>query len=523
MTVPPQHLAALDLGTNSFHLLIARVLPDGTFDVITREKEMVRLGHGGGEMKDISADAMERGLAALGRMRKLADRHGATITAVATSAVREAENAQEFIGRARDEAGIEVEVISGVEEGRLIHLGVLQALPIFDQRTLLVDVGGGSTEILVVHQGRELAVRSFKLGAVRLTDRFFPGTSLHPAAVDACRSYIRSALAVFRREVASLGFEGAAASSGTAESVARMVHAARDNTSPRTFNSFRWTAKEHATVVDRLVRARSLAARREIAGLDASRADIILAGALILEGVLSSFGARGYTFSDYALREGALLDAIQRRRSEREGSDLHHLRDVARRSVRQLADRCDDDPHHSAHVAMLAGEIFDQTRSVHGLGPEHRDYLEAAALLANVGLVISHSKHHLHSYYVIRNSELVGFTDREIELIALVARYHRKSEPKASHVDYGVLPSHDQRVVRILAGILRVAIGLDRSHDGRVQHVRVSTTPKRLDVELEGHSGLDLSLELYAAGERSGLLAGEFGRDVRFVTATADT
>jgi exopolyphosphatase/guanosine-5'-triphosphate,3'-diphosphate pyrophosphatase len=467
-------------------------------------------------MKNLSPEAIERGLSALQRMRKLADRHGAEITAVATSAVREAENAVEFLHRARDEAGIDVEVISGVEEARLIHLGVLQALPIFDQRALLVDVGGGSTEVLVGQHGQELAVRSFKLGAVRLTDRFFPGRSLHPASVQACRTYIRSALTVFRREVAEHGFELAVASSGTAEAVGRMVHAASGAAPLRTFNSFQWTATAHREVVERLVRARTVADRQKLPGLDPARADIILAGALILEGVIDVFGVRGYTYSDYALREGALLDAIQRR-AELDGTGraaMHHLRDVARRSVRQLADRCDDDPHHSAHVARLAAELFDQTQTLHRLGTEHRDYLEASALLANVGLVISHSKHHLHSYYVIRNSELVGFTDREIELIALIARYHRKSEPKPSHAEYAGLAAADQRVVRLLAGLLRVAIGLDRSHDARVQHVDVSITDRRVRITMQGHSDLDLSLERYAATERSGLLAAELGREI---------
>lgn len=517
----PQQLAALDLGTNSFHLVVARVRPDGAFEVITREKDMVRLGHGGGEMKDLADDAMDRGVATLQRMRQLADRHGAEITAVATSAVREAQNADVFLRRAKEEAGIEVEVISGVEEARLIHLGVLQAVPIYDRKALLVDVGGGSTEVLVVHQGRELTARSFKLGAVRLTDRFFPGGSLHPAAVDACRAYVRSALTVLRREVAEHGFELAVASSGTAEAMARMVHAETGGEALRTYNSFEWTAAEHRQVVARLVKARTVEDRRKVPGLDAARADIILAGALILEGVLDVFSADGFTFSDYALREGALLDAIQRRQvadGDSAGSgSLQHLRDVARRSVRQLADRCDDDPHHSSHVAHLAGELFDQTRSLHGLRGQHRDYLEAAALLANVGLVISHSKHHLHSYYVIRNSELVGFTDREIELVALVARYHRKSAPKPSHEGYAGLPVDDQRVVRVLAALLRVAIGLDRSHDGRVQHVDVRERRGRLVVAMESHSGLDLSLERYAATERADLLAAELGLDVEIV------
>jgi exopolyphosphatase / guanosine-5'-triphosphate,3'-diphosphate pyrophosphatase len=508
-----EHLAAIDLGTNSFHLLVARMSDDG-FEVVTRQKEMVRLGHGGGEMERISPEALERGISALTRMKMLADRHGAPVRAVATSAVREAENASEFIARAFDEAGVVVEVVSGVEEARLIHLGVLQALPVFERRALVVDVGGGSTEVLVGERGTELAARSFKLGAVRLTDRFFPGKALHPAAVSACRNHVRSALTVLKREVDSLGHELAIASSGTAETVARLALLGRGGTLPRSLNASRWTADEHRAVVARLVRARTIDERQRVEGLDPARADIILAGALILEGVVDVFGITEFTFSDYALREGVLLDTVQRHANLADGSPDHHLRDVARRSVRRLADRCDDDPAHSAHVATIAAKLFDATADVHGLGVEHRDLLEAAALLANVGLVISHSRHHLHSYYVIRNSELVGFTDREIELVALVARYHRKSSPKPGHPEYARLAPDDRRVVRVLAGILRVAIGLDRSHDGRVTGISVHTGRHRIVIEPTSDHGNDLGLERYAATERCELLAAELDRRI---------
>ncbi|MGZ6993022.1 MAG: Ppx/GppA phosphatase family protein, partial [Ilumatobacteraceae bacterium] len=226
-TTGPTTLAALDIGTNSFHLVVARILDNG-YEVVTREKETVRLGHGGGDMKVLSADAMDRGISSLRRMQRIAAAHNAPVRAVATSAVREAGNADVFLNRARREAKVEIEVISGLEEARLIHLGVLQAVPAFDQRLILVDIGGGSTEVLVGERGETLTARSFKLGAVRLTDRFFPGGIVTTKALSDCRSYIRSILATFEREVEELGFDIAIASSGTAETIARMIHAARD-------------------------------------------------------------------------------------------------------------------------------------------------------------------------------------------------------------------------------------------------------------------------------------------------------
>ena len=499
------------------------------FDIVTREKETIRLGHGGGDMKVLSPEAIERGVSALRRMKQIADIHGATVRAVATSAVREADNAEVFIGRARREAGIEVEVISGLEEARLIHLGVLQAVPAFDRRLLLVDIGGGSTEVLVGEHGVTLAARSFKLGAVRLTDRFFPGGNCTPRAVDECRTYIRSMLAGFEREVLQHGFDIAIASSGTAETVAMLVSAQRGASTPHTLNRFEFTRAELDAAVESLTAKRTTVTRATVPGLDAARADIIVAGAIVLQCVAQTFGVTSFTFSDGALREGVLLDTIARSHgpdghglqgSPGELHQLGHLRDVSRQSIAALAARCDDDVAHSAHVAGLALQLYDATASVHGLEPHCRDYLEAAATLANVGLVIAHSKHHLHSYYVIRNSELTGLTDHEIEMIALVARYHRKSAPKASHAEFQALDPESQHVVRTLAGILRVAIGLDRSHDGRVHTLRATRRGKRMLVEALHRPDLDVSLEVYTAHDRSALLEQVLGMRVDVLAVT---
>lgn len=510
---PLDMLAALDMGTNSFHLVVARVRNNG-YDVVTTDKEMIRLGRGGGDMKQLAVEAMDRGIAALQRMQHIATSHGATMRAVATSAVREADNAAVFIDRAKAEAGVDVEVISGLEEARLIHLGVLQSVPAFDQRLLLVDIGGGSTEVLVGEQGRTLAARSFKLGAVRLTDRFFPSGITTNASVKACQSFARSILAGFEREVTELAPSIAIASSGTAETIAHLIHAKRAGPPLRTFNRFEFSRDELDAMTNRLARATTPTARlAAVRGLDAARADIIVAGAIVLQAVADTFGIETFTCSETALREGLLLDTIAQR-AER---DLHHLRDVSRQSIDALAVRCDDDLAHSRHVAALALELYDACADRYPLAAGSRDYLEAAALLANIGLVVSHSKHHLHSYYVIRNSELAGLTDAEIEVIAQIARYHRKSAPKASHPEFGRLTTQQQQVVRSLAAILRVAIGLDRRHDGRVATTSARVDADRIVIEARGAAGTDLSLEVYCAQERSGLLAEVTGVPVQVV------
>ncbi len=513
-------LAAVDVGTNSFHLVVARVLDGDRFEVIERDKEMVRLGSGAGDMKQLDPQAVERAVAALSRFRQLADAHGAPVRAVATSAVREAENREVLLQRARDEAGIEIEVISGVEEARLIHLGVLQAIPAFDDHLFLVDIGGGSTELLFGHQGEVDAARSVKLGAVRLTDRFFPGERLHPAAVSSCRTWVRAMLTPFAHDTAALPRDVAIGSSGTVQAVAQIAHALASQEPPQSWNCYALTRPQVGEVVTRLARAGTVAERRKVPGLEPRRADIILAGALLLEQVLEVFALETLVVSDYALREGVLLDTVQRTR----GGSLHHLRELSRRSVRHLAEACDEDVGHSTHVAQLALQLFDATQPLHGLDEGCREYLEAGALLANVGLSIAHSQHHRHSYYVIRNSErLIGFTDGEIEIIAQVARYHRKSAPKVSHPEFARLRPDERAIVRALAAILRIAIGLDRGHDARV--AAVTTRRERGGLVISAHPAgtADIGLELYSAEQRTALLADVLGMPVSVAAGTALT
>jgi len=512
-------IGALDIGTNSFHLVIARATHSG-FEVIAREKEMVRLGEGSGDMKLLSPEAIERGVIALRNMRRIADVHGAELRAIATSAVREARNADIFINRALKEASIVVEVISGVEEARLIHLGVMQAIPLMDTRSIVIDIGGGSTEVVVADGLAQHFVRSFKLGAIRLTTRFFSSNSLHPSATSACRKFLHSTLSPSRKEIIHLAPKIAVVSSGTAEALASMVRILRDGTEPKSMNGFKFTIEELEVVVDLLAQSPTVEMRRQLRGVDASRADIILAGALILDAVAHEFELQNFIFSDFALREGIILDTLQRT----ERLDHQHLHQVSLNSVMRLVERCDDDVAHSKNVARLALELYDSLEQEYDFSPEWRVLLEAASLLANVGLIVSHSKHHLHSYYVIRNSDLVGFTDHEIELIALIARYHRKGPPKPTHNEFAKLSETEQQLIIFLAGILRVAIGLDRSHDGRVARLDVEIKKSSVDITVNtSMTQIDaLDMNLYAARERQQLLETALGVPIMFVAVSDD-
>lgn len=513
----PVVLAAIDMGTNSFHLVVAKGDDHGGFEILTSEKETVRLGQGSGEMKLLADDAMDRGVAALTRMMAVAASHDADVVAVATSAVREAQNRQVFLDRIKTETGLSVEIISGFEEARLIHLGVLQALPSYDKRILLVDIGGGSTEILVGEGESIKAARSLKLGAIRLTERFFPPDTmaglegkalikLQTKRAKKCRRYVLSMLAPVAHDLKPLGHEVAIGSSGTITAVARMAVAARGD-GLRQDNGLTFTADDLEQLIERLVKS-SPEERLAIEGLDPKRVDIILGGAVLLAGIVETFEITTMTLSAYALREGALFDRLTARLG---GGD--RLADLRRTNAVRLARQLDPNADHAETCARLAVRLFDETKDLHRLGDVERELLDIAALVHNVCLFISHAAHHKHTYYVVRNAEqMTGFTEHELELLALVGRYHRKSHPSEKHLEFAQLPEEDKRTVRILAGLLRVAIGLDRAHSGAVGDVVVEATsddgavdvlirPVALDADL------DLSLECFSAQERSDLLA----------------
>ncbi len=530
---PPVH-AAIDIGTNSIHMVIARTVESGGFDVLTAEKEMVRLGEGSTNMKELSPAAIERGVAALGRMVGVAASYDAIVSAVATSAVREASNGAEFINRVRAETGLEIEVISGFEEARLIHLGVLQALPVYNKQLMLVDIGGGSTEFLVGLGNEVKAARSIKLGAIRISNEFFPDGDATAKSVKKCRKYLRNALAAAVHELAQFDFDIAIGTSGTISSLASIIDARRES-SARDLNGVKFTRQELDDVIDQLVASTSKD-RTDLPGLDERRSDIITGGAILLSEIFSAFSIETMTISTFALREGVLLD-----RAETLTGASNRLADLRRANARRLAQQLDPDAQHAETAARLALQIFDQTKDLHKLGRKARELLEMAAIVHNVGLFISHAAHHKHTYYVVRHSEqLTGFTERERELLALIARYHRRGHPSSKHAEFDRLSEKDQETVRKLAGILRVAIGLDRSHRALVSGVVVSfdKLAESLSIEAlvrtgqlaEGKSDNgrpdqarpDIQLELYSAQERSDLLSLALGIDVEVTGADTD-
>lgn len=512
------NIAAIDLGTNSFHMVIAEPSSSGKFKILGREKEMVRLGSGaGGDMKVLEADAIRRGVECLRIFRQLADAFNAEVRAVATSAVREAQNQDAFLEAVENETGIRVDVISGVEEARLIYLGILQGLPFFNQRVLIIDIGGGSTEYLVGEKGEALFARSLKLGAIRLTRRFFRKKSVESKDAEQCRKFLKGRLAPIRKEIKKTGFDVAIGSSGTVQNLAAMINLRKGKPNPMSFNNFVFSKKDLEAVVGEILAAGNAKQRAKLAGLDPKRADIIVAGALTLSESFNALNIREITVSDYALREGVLLDTMQKFQGE---TSIDHLTDLRYQSVIHLAEHLNYERDHSHQTTRMSLQIFDQTKMLHNLSNTERELLEAAALLHEVGFFVSHTAHHRHSYYLIRNSELPGFTDNEQELIANIARYHRKSHPSPKHENFVHLKSRQQDIVRKLAAILRVADGLDRTHNGLIESVTCSLKKSGLKVTLATDGQANLEIEMWGAEVKKQLFEEVFNVNISFDVAS---
>lgn len=511
-------IAAIDVGTNSVHLVVARPTPLGPLEILARQKVKVRLGSGGRDMKTLDPDAVDRAAEAIGHFAGIAAAHDAQVVAVATSAVRESDDPQAFLDTIERETGVVVDVIAGAEEARLIHLGAISAVPGGTANHLVIDIGGGSTEIIVGTGTTPILTRSLKLGHIRLTDRFLPGGIIEEGAVKKLRKHVKSFLAPTAAEFVALGHETAIGCSGTIENVAAIA-ARLEGRTIRTVDNLVLSRDGIEAVVDDLVSRHHPDDRRSVPGLDPNRADVIVAGAILLRQLFRSLKIDEMVVSPNALREGVVLDRLNRRSGDT--TALHHLSDLRRRSVLAVAARYEEDLAHAEHATDLALALFDETASLHGLGENDRQLLEAAGFLHNVGLFIAHAAHHKHSYYLIRNSEqLLGFTEHELELMALVARYHRKSAPRPSHREFGRLSARDQRAVEVLAGLLRVGIGLDRTYRRSVTAVHAEIGEDAITIGLEVEAGADVDLELYTARERASLLANALDRRLRIDIAS---
>ena len=503
-------IAAIDLGSNSLHMVLVETDQAGAFTVIGREKEMVRLGASSLSRGRLSAAAMKRALETLRKYKRLAETAGADrILAMATSAVREARNGEDFLERVGRELDIWPRAISGEEEARLIYLAALHSVHLEGRRALVVDIGGGSVE-LALGRGQALEVAfSGKIGVLRLSEEFVRTDPLSTRNETRLVKHIDHVLKDVLARIRAAGFDTVIGTSGTVLALGALA-LERGGQTPDTLH--------HATVraqdvheLRRWLVASDVKARLKVPGLDESRADIIVPGAVVLDTILQRLGATQVVLCEWALREGILLDYIHRH--PRAVARAAAFPDVRLRSVMSLAERCGYEERHSRKVAQLALELYDGTARAHRLGPAQRSLLEYAALLHGIGRHISYPGHHKHAYYLIKNAGLRGFSPMEVEILANVARYHRRSPPRKKHTAYAGLPRAERATVQVLAGLLRLAEALDRSHRQVVKGltVHVGSTVLRIVAHAPG----DASLEMWGAPRGAEPLGKVLGKKVR--------
>ena len=510
-------IAAIDIGTNSIHMIVVRVRPDLSFEVIDREKDMVRLGAGGLDGRSLTATAMTAGIQTLAKFRRLADSHKVDeIIAAATSATREAENGGDFIAEVERQTGIRIQVISGTEEARLIHLAAGYGVDVGLNTAAVIDIGGGSVEVTLGTATQMTVGKSFKVGAIRLSERFVKSDPLSERDERRLVKHLHKEMGSYLDDIAERGYDRVIGTSGTILSLGALA-AAEKGPPPEDLRNLKVSAKAIHRVRKSLVDA-DIAERLAMPGLDPRRADLNVAGSVLLDTILRRLGAEDLTLCDLALREGLVLDYIHRNSARIK--KVERYPDVRRRSIVELGERCGYWSEHAQQVAKLALSLFDQTRSVHGFSDREREWLEYGALLHDIGVHISYEKHHRHSYYLIKNGDLRGFDPVEIEIIALLARYHRQAKPKKSHDGYGDLPGSGRRTVRTLAAMVRLAEGLDRSHSQAL--AGIDLFPRGDDYLARLRATGDAELELWAAHRHVSPLEAILEKPIRFEVASSD-
>ncbi len=484
-------IGAIDVGTNAVRLKLARVLDDGTFEQLHQERDPVRPGEGVWETGEMSSDVVDRLVGALHEYAAICRRwRVGHLRAVATSALREAKNRDEVIERLRKEAGIELEVVSGREEARLICLGVLRGMPA-TSRSLLVDIGGGSTEVARAAGEEPMELWSIALGAVRLTEMFDADKAVSREQLTAIRRYAQRAVAEALPSRMPRAPKHAVGSSGTIRAVCSFAqkpgtaHATRDGLS---------------RAVEELVTLGPVGRRKRF---DAQRAGILVAGAVILESVAHHLRLDSVTAVDGGLKEGLLVDLVRRSNQRREDPLLSEAVVAAGR-------RFSFDEGHAVHTRDVALALYDQLDALHQLPADARLILEVAAVLHDVGNVVSRSRHHKHSLYLIGNMDLPGLSNHERDLAALVARFHRRSPPRREHPTLQHLNEVELRLVRKLVALLRIADATDRSRQQAVESVDVVVRPRRVVVRL--HPRSKKAVEAWDLESDAALFRAVFGR-----------
>lgn len=504
-------IGAVDIGTNSVHLLVAEIDGNGQITTIEKAREQVMLGSGGIGRQQITDEAFNRGVEALRTFRAACDSLDVVdVHAAATSAVREASNGQAFCRAVKSETGIHVRVITGMDEARLIYLGAKDHLDFTHGRVLLVDLGGGSTEVVLCDRRDALHLQSLTAGHIRLTEAHVGPSGFDDEARRAMKKTVRGVLKPLLQRVRPEDVGSVVGTSGAIRCLARMATLARGEALPSHGNGLVLHRKEIEQLVARFV---ALPTERtvELPGMDPRRVQTLPAAAVLVREVLKALGLSALVTSDRSLRDGLVVDWILRNRPEIDLSAA--FPDPRRRSVVLAMRRFGVDASHARHVAATALELFDRTADLHRLPATDRALLRDAALLHDIGHHIAGKGHHKHGQYLLQHIRLYGFNAPEVAVLSNVVRYHNGSKPKLAHPAFAALPAADRQRVRVMAGLLSLADGFDRSHEQPVRGLEVLREGGGLQVVAHAVDRADL--ERWSVDHRRDLLARALGRDLR--------
>jgi exopolyphosphatase / guanosine-5'-triphosphate,3'-diphosphate pyrophosphatase len=501
-------VAFIDIGTNSVRLLLVRINPNGSYLPLTKQKETVRLGDGEFIDRILQPRAIERAVVVCKKFMELARAYRAEeVIAVATSATRDASNKVQLLEMLKKEANLEVCTISGTEEARLIYLGVSSGLRLGNSKALFIDIGGGSTEISVGDQAQYYSLHSLNLGAVRLTNMFLPDETgtVSEERYEQIKEHVRRKLADIRRDLSRYSMNCSIGSSATIENLAKVAFVYLHKTAHENFEKLEY---EDLKKIVRAMCAIPLEERRRFPGINAPRADIIISGAAIIETFMEELGLSEIRVSKRGLREGLLVDYI----SKSEFSYMITQMSVRKRSIMQLGLTCNFDEEHAHTVTRLALELFDsiQALGIYEFREGERELLEYGSTLHDIGTFLSYDTHQAYAYHLIRESNLPGFQPEEIEIIANLAYFHRKNTPKKKHPNLVGFNKEVVKSIRVLSGLLRIAEGLDRSHNGIISHVRfyIASTDSLV---LEMHAERECQLEIWEVEKQKKYFKKMFG------------
>jgi len=472
------HFAVIDVGSNAIRWQIAAVDHPKHYRILAQERHPVRLGREVFQTGKLSPKSAEAGLKVLSEFKAVADRYRAkAIRAVGTSAMREASDRRSFLKRAHA-LGVPLEVLPEEQEARLISLGIMSGLHFHLPLGLFLDIGGGSVEMTVADPTNTFCLFSLALGAVRLTEKFLTNDPPQHKQVKELRQHVRDKVKTVARRIQKEKFTMAFGSGGTITALAETDTRAGGDGKAGSLTVLR---RQRLKALLDLLMSRTTAERADMISGDPKRADIIVAGGLVLHEIMSEIGLDYIFVSARGLRDGLMVDLLQRQYAN---SGAWHPDADRSESLEQFCQKYSNDAAHSEHVSQLALSLFYQLQKMHKLPEKYTSIFHAAAMLHDIGLFIAGPKHHKHSYYLIKSSGMKSFNKLDLELVANIARYHRKAHPSQKHLGFSQLSPANQDVVRKLSSLLRVADALDFRREQRVESVSCAVNSKRLTISI---------------------------------------